>query len=472
MGALNSTLAIASASLQSSAIGIQVAGSNLSNIANPAYARERVNIGTDADASGKGIGAHIVSITGLRDIVLDASIIRENGNLAYLDASQRALQLGQMALGQQIDRQGSTAEAQSAAQGLGGAMALANGIAEFFNAAQSLSVSPSSSGDRQVFLLKAGQLAEQFTAVDQRIAQVQEDLGRDLALRTTDANALITAVAQASTALNAARFGSVAAAPALKDTAQARLEDLGKVMGFTTSYDAENHLTLQVGNVTLVDKDQAVGRLEAYTDAAGRLQVRAVAADGVTTGPLEARGELAGLIDTRDGGLQRLRDQVDGVAKAILTEVNAVHRAGFGLDGTTGLDLFTGTGSADIGVNAALLDDVRKLQVSGDGASGDNSVALRIAGLGNTPLPALGKLTPGQGYNQVVAQFGQDLSSTNRRRADQDSVSTALLRQRESVSGVSQDEEMASLITYQRAYQAAARVISVVDELMQSLINI
>ena len=472
MSSLNGTLAIASASLQSSALGIQVAGSNLSNVANPAYARERVNLGTVADSSGRSYGAHVLSVTGLRDVMMDASIVREGGNLAYLDATQRALQLGQMALGQEIDRQGSTPEAQAAAQGLDNSASLASGLTDFFNAAQSLSVSPASSVDRQLFLLKAGELASRFASVDQRIGQVQADLGRDLTFRTAAANGLITAVAESAAALNTARFNNVTSAPVLKDTAQSRLEELGKMIGFTATYDADNRLTVQVGNVTLVDKDHAVGRLESYTDAAGLVQVRAVASDGVTTAPLQPRGELAGIIDARDGGIQKLRDQVDGVAKAIITEVNALHRAGIGLDGGTGLDLFTGTGSATMGVNAALIADVRKLQVSGDGASGDNSVALAIAALGNTPIPALGRLTPGQSYNQSAAQFGQDLASTNRRRADQDSVSAALLRQRESVSGVSQDEEMASLITYQRAYQSAARVISVVDELMQSLISL
>jgi len=168
-------------------------------------------------------------------------------------------------------------------------------------------------------------------------------------------------------------------------------------------------------------------------------------------------GAIAGTLEARDGALTAMRSDLDRLASQLITQVNTIHRAGFGLAGTTGADLFTGTNAADIGVNPALLGDPSLLQLSGvSGAAGDNQVGLALAQLADAPQPDLNQQTFSQSYAHTVAAFGQALSSVNSALSDQEVVQRMLLRQRDAVSGVSLDEEMTDLVKYQQAYQASA----------------
>ena len=152
MSGLLGSLEIASSSLLAARAGIETAGVNISNVNNPSYARQRLLV---EPRSGSGVA--VLGTKSLRDSILDEQLIREASNKSYLENFQRTLQIGQSMLGQQIDRQSATPEADSAARSLGGQMAIASGLSEFYNALQSVSVSPTSVADRQVLLLKASQ---------------------------------------------------------------------------------------------------------------------------------------------------------------------------------------------------------------------------------------------------------------------------------------------------------------------------
>jgi len=132
-----------------------------------------------------------------------------------------------------------------------------------------------------------------------------------------------------------------------------------------------------------------------------------------------------------------------------------------------------GSSAADIRVNQDLLDNPNSLQVSGSAiARGDNRVAQALSQLGNRPIAALDGQTLGNAYNRIVGRLGEDLSSVNQQLADQKVVADLLKGQRDSVSGVSIDEEMADLTRFQRGYQASAKLINTIDELMDTTLSL
>jgi flagellar hook-associated protein 1 FlgK len=181
---------------------------------------------------------------------------------------------------------------------------------------------------------------------------------------------------------------------------------------------------------------------------------------------------MQGTIAARDGALQALRRDVNALASDLITKINAIHVTGYSLTGSTGQDLFSGTDASDIAVNSALAGNPALLQGSAvSGAVGDNQVALALAQLANAPQASLGNQTFSQRYSETVATFGQALSNVNSQLADQEIVQTMLWRQRDAVSGVSLDEEMTDMIKYQRAFEASARLISTVDELLETVIS-
>jgi len=471
MAGLLSTLDIASSALMVARQGVETSGVNLANVSNPNYARARVVIEPRKDPTGAGAGVQVVAINSLRDAIIDEQVVRENSTTTYLQNYQRVLQLGQVMLGQQIDRQGSTPEAEAAARDLGGQLAIANGLSEFANAIQSASLDPSSAADRQVLLMKADQLADKFNTIEQRLSNFQSDIDRDVESRVADANEKLSRVPKlAMEAASATLVGGNGGVP--KDLLQAKLEELAGFLVFQTSYDDQSRITVVANGITLINANEQVGKLVVEPDASGRSQVQLQKNDGTGSAALVGGGAIMGLVEARDQSVETLRGQIDTVAADLIEKFNAIHATGKNLDGQGGRDFFEGTGAKDIRVNQALVDDWRKVQLSATGANGDNGTALALATMMQAPQDSLGKLNFLGHYNQTVVQYGQDLSNINNRLADQELISHNLLQTRNSITGVSIDEEMSTLIQYQRAYQASAKLLSTVNELLMTLLQL
>jgi len=467
MGGLFNTLEIASSSLLASRAGIETAGVNISNVNNPGYARQRVIIEPRRDPTGAGAGVEVVGVKSLRDSILDEQLIRESSNKAYLENFQRTLQIGQVLLGQQIDRQSATPEADSAARNLGGQMAIASGFSEFYNALQTVSVSPTSIPDRQVLLLKAGQLTDKFNSVEARFTSLRSDLNTDLNNRIKQANQLIDLTSRAAmdnTSVSS-NGGGIA-----KDTLQMRLEELGAYSSIKTQFDEEDRITVSIDGVDVIKDNLVVGEIEGALDADGGVQVSVRNSDSDSTAKLTGQGSIQGLIEARDTVLQDLRQDINLMAAKLIEGINSVHKPGVSLDGSTGADFFTGTDASNIAVNAALIADLNKIQLSADTDEGDNTIAGNLLKWLESPQEGLGKVTVAQHYNEAVASYGQELANINNRLADQEVISHTLTQMRAGVSGVSLDEEMSSLIQYQRAYQASAKLISTINDLFQTIL--
>jgi flagellar hook-associated protein 1 FlgK len=467
MGGLLNTLEIASSSLLASRAGIETAGVNISNVNNPGYARQRVIIEPRRDPTGAGAGVEVVGVKSLRDSILDEQLVRESSNKAYLENFQRTLQIGQVLLGQQIDRQSATPEADSAARNLGGQMAIASGLSEFYNALQAVSVSPTSIPDRQVLMLKAGQLTDKFNSVEDRFTTLRSDLNMDLTARIKQANQLIDLTSRAAmdNAMLSSNGGGLA-----KDTLQMRLEELGAYSSIKNQFNDLNQITVSINDVVVIQDNQVVGKFEGAEDADGGLQVSVRNSDSDKTAQLNGQGSIQGLVDARDTVLQDLRQKINLMATTLIEGVNSVHKLGVSLDGSTNLDFFTGTDASTIAVNKDLTADTRKIQLSADTDEGDNTVAANLLKWLDASQEGLGKMTVTQHYNEAVATYGQELANTNNRLADQEVISHTLKQQRAGVSGVSLDEEMSSLIQFQRAYQASAKLISTINDLFQTIL--
>jgi flagellar hook-associated protein 1 len=184
-------------------------------------------------------------------------------------------------------------------------------------------------------------------------------------------------------------------------------------------------------------------------------------------------GSIQGSIGARDGEVKTLRDSLNTLAAGLITTVNSVHAAGYNLNGAAGNNFFTGTNAGDINVNGLLLNNPALVQASGNTtAVGDNTTMLALSQLANQPQAGLSNQTFSQSYGQTVATLGQALSSVNYQQADQQVVQNLLQKQRDSYSGVSLDEEMTNLIKYQKAFEASARLINTIDEMLNTVLSL
>jgi flagellar hook-associated protein 1 FlgK len=165
-------------------------------------------------------------------------------------------------------------------------------------------------------------------------------------------------------------------------------------------------------------------------------------------------------------------NRIDTLALGIINNVNAIHSGGYALDGTTtGLNFFSGSGASDMAVDSAIEADVDLIAAAAtaSGAPGDESNAIAMANLQNSVT--IGGATFDDCYNSIINDVGNDVFQATTYHDHQQSMVSSLESYREEVSGVSLDEEMVNLLKFQHAYQAAAKLVTTVDNLLQTVMD-
>lgn len=224
------------------------------------------------------------------------------------------------------------------------------------------------------------------------------------------------------------------------------------------------------------------------------LQIKSIGVANLDLRPVVTSGKLKGLLEVRDGILQNTIDDLNKLAYTLVAETNQIHRNGYGLDGATGRNFFKSLEYVDVNnpsknaIQNMAIEDYVKTNLNTIAASGgtienpsdllrtfngtgDGSNAIKIAQLKQSNLFNEGKSSFNDFYNEMVT----DVASTSKRYESEVSYSSSLMTQldakRAELSGVSLDEELANLIRFQHAYNAAAKVITTVDEMLDKIIN-
>jgi flagellar hook-associated protein 1 FlgK len=460
-------------SLQTQQVGVEVTGHNLANVNNPAYARQRVLIQTTDPVSTsfgpQGTGAQVVSIQQLRSDLIDAQLRGEQSVGGYWQALQTLLQNAQAGLGEFLDRNADNVGSAALAGGAGAAQGLADQITGLFNAFQSLATSPASDAARQALISQAQLLSTRFNQVAGHLTDLRASLNASLDSDVTSVNQLLSEIAGLNDQIATAELPQGERANDLRDLREAKLEELSKLVNFDTSNAPDGSVDISIGGSQVVAGNQLLDTLQTYDAGGGQMLIRTV----TSATPLTLTGgSIQGTIDGRDGTLLSLQNSLDALAGTLITQVNAVHSTGFSLTGSTGANFFSGTDAATISVNPILAGQPSLIQASGiSGETGNNTVALALAQLSQQLNGPLNNQTFSAAYGQIVGDFGNALKSANDQLASNAAVNSMLLQQRDSVSGVSIDEEMTNLMMYQRAYQASARIVTTADDMLDTVLN-
>jgi flagellar hook-associated protein 1 len=188
-------------------------------------------------------------------------------------------------------------------------------------------------------------------------------------------------------------------------------------------------------------------------------------------------GELGGTLQARDQAIPAVQAQVDNLAANLGSAFNAQSAAGFDLSGAPGGNFFVPFVQSSPGSNAGAaaqfavaITDPSQIAASSDGTAGNNGNALALAALQNKPLVD-GQTVTGY-YASMIGSIGSQAANALSQQQAEQSVVQQLQNQQASVSGVSLDQEAANLVQFQNAYDAAARVFSVVDQLTQTAISL
>jgi flagellar hook-associated protein 1 FlgK len=469
MPGLNGSLFSATQALAAHSKALEIAGKNLANINNPAYARQRViladrgSIRVDNQKLGMGVEAR--GVQQIRDRLLDRRVVREISMTSGLTASQDVLQAAQIALGQQLKSAGDSSSVSDISQS--SSSGVADALSDFFAAFDSLAASPQDTGQRQLLLQKAGILTERINTTDARLTQVQSDVDAQTADDVVSANDLLGEIAHLNELIGVAENGNPASALDLRDQRQAKLEKLSEYFNFDAQEIPGSNGQLEItvkdasgADVVLVDRNVVAGSIG--FDGVNFTGGAAASVLGFKFGSLQAR------VDARDGAVLAARDGLAALAGQLTSAVNAAYNP----TGLTG-DFFSGSPSGLIGLQAGLT--AASLKTTDTANAGANELALAVATVANTKFHTTsGDLidgTPSGFLSSIVSGLGQSLASASARLDDQQLSQQAVAAMRDAVSGVSQDEELTDLMQYQRSFQASARYLNVVDSLLELVVT-
>lgn len=348
---------------------------------------------------------------------------------------------------------------------------------EFFAAIQDLSNNPQGLTERSMVLSKARTLAQQFVTANAQLQQIRKDLNSDIGGTIGTVNSLAARIAGLNRRISQAELAGPQAND-LRDERGRLLNELAGQINISTFEDDLGQVTVMIaGGKPLVEADRAYAlRGVADPGNSGFVNIEFVPGGGTPTDITAsiAGGRLKSLLDLRDGIVPGTMNQLDQLASGIIAEFNAQHQLGFDLNGAAGGDFFVSTpvGASAAGTMAVAITDTDLIAAaSAAGAPGDNGNALLLAQLQNKSVAALGNASFQEFYSSFVGDIGAQSQSAQWNLSAQEAIMQQLSAQRETVSGVSLDEEMTNLIRFQRAFQAAAQLITVADEMMQTILT-
>jgi flagellar hook-associated protein 1 FlgK len=183
-------------------------------------------------------------------------------------------------------------------------------------------------------------------------------------------------------------------------------------------------------------------------------------------------GQLGGLLAARDQQIPSFQSQLDTLAAGLANAVNGVQTAGYDLSGNKGTNLFSPPPAAGTGAAASLavaITDPSLIAASADGTAGSNANAEAMYSLSSQAI-ILGQ-SPTDYYSSLVFNVGNAAANANAEQSASSLVLQQLNDLRSSISGVSLDQEAANLVQYQQAYSASAQVVSTINQMMQTVIN-
>ncbi|WP_029912304.1 flagellar hook-associated protein FlgK [Pelobacter seleniigenes] len=350
---------------------------------------------------------------------------------------------------------------------------------EFFDSWQELSDNPSATLERQQVMQKGAEVADSLQSMVSDLNAVSESINDDISGKVTSLNQQLNKVADLNVQILASESTGISA-NGLRDQRDMLLQDISETAGVTYYEEANGMVSIQLQNgQPLVTADQVSNVAAEWTN--GTLQVSVDG--GVSTSILDADdfgGELGGMLEMRDEYIPDLIEKLDILAYNIATSVNAVHTGGVDLDGNAGVDFFSfSAGGSDPWTGAAssiamALTDTAQVAAgttaAPDNQPGDNENTLNMVALQDQAV-INGNNTLNDYYAVIASDVGLTVSQNE---AMSDSIGDSLdqiQNMRDSVAGVSTDEEMLMLIQYQSGYEAAARYLTTVDEMLDTLMS-
>jgi flagellar hook-associated protein 1 FlgK len=433
--------------------GLDVTGQNIANANTEGYTRQRVVMesvsGTIqpamwAKTDGLGNGVAVTDVERIRSSFYENRGRTEHAQDSYLTNQASAYNSIEDVFAEPSDT------------------ALQAQMQDMWSSWSDVANNPDEPAARSALLEKSATVADTMRASHEALGNQWSTTRTQLDAYATEVNTTSATIAQLNDTIVRANATGLPVNE-LEDQRDLHIMHLAELAGATAAKRDNGAVDVYLGGSSLVS-----GTIARKIEVSGATRMEDQAADPMklrwtdTQTAVTAGGTMGSMSDTMTAIIPNLSVKLDAVAANLAAKVNAQHAAGFGTDGSTGLDFFTGTTAATIGVAITNPDQVAVSSAPGTLDAGNAELLADIS----TAVDG-----PDKDYQRMIADLGV-ASQTSGRRADiQSNVTMQVDAARESEAGVNLDEEMTNLLTFQRSYEAASRVMTTIDSMLDQLIN-
>lgn len=420
---------------------------NVSNVSTPGYARQVIGLEAEPFLPEQGLPGGVSSGERLsaRDEYLEQLVRRRQGEWGRFD--QTAASLSRL----------------EAVFDVSGEVGIPLALSRLFQSFSALSVAPNDAVARGNVIEAAGQVARSFRETAAGLGHAAADAARETAAAAGKVNRLAAQLREYSVRLG--QEWTASRDPALEAAVHTTLEELSGIVDVHALRQDDGTLMVLLGGQTpLVIGDR---QYEITADfSSGQARILNAAGDDVTE--QAGAGRLAGLLRLNNELLPAWTADLDRLASSLAGQVNQTLTGGQDVNGNPGAALFAY--DPDHPASSLAASDITPAQIAAAGTDGVNANALRLAALATTGRVDDTSYTVF--YAGIAARPGRELSGARENRDAQRLLLAQARTLREETTGVSLDEEAAKLIQFQRSYQAAARLVAVLDEMTETVIGL
>lgn len=505
---------------------LHTTGHNIANANTPGYTRQRVNfeqtqgfptpsVNSPMIPGQLGTGVQAGSVQRVREFFLDGQFRDEMSKFGYWSSKYQALEKMEDIMNEPSE------------------FGLANTIDRFWQSMQDLAAHPEDAGARAVVVQRGEAVADTFRYAHDALSAIRRDIGEEINEMENEVNSLLHQINSINQQIGETEpHGYVPndlyderdrLVDRLSELVSIKTENVKSTSGKANPV-AEGRMTVHLvdGNGNKINPPLLNGHEPNVINGINVTQTNGVV-DQIFVGELDENnhiaegipfngdtfpglGRLKGLIEAygyqvegADGNpivkgiYPEMLSDIDIMAFTFANEFNKIHETGWSLSEIhsgvhVGYTFFGDNEHGDLDIDnlqgfasrLTLSDAIKATPdniaaatgVNGEAFAGDGSVALRLANMKDTRFVINGKQANIQSfYRSVIGDMAVDTAEAGRRRGNAESLLTSIQMRKDSMSSVSLDEELTNMIQFQHAYNAAARNITLVDEMLDRIIN-
>tara|TARA_B100001094_G_C18190796_1_gene807061 strand:- start:3954 stop:5384 length:1431 start_codon:yes stop_codon:yes gene_type:complete len=474
MAGLFHTLNMGASSLFANRQGVDTTGHNIANAQTEGFSRQRVNLEQRFPQEIRGLllgnGVFVRNITRAHDKFLENQINDHNQTLGQSNTRHDEIKSIEEIFSPELSS------------------SISDEMVSFFNTLQDLSSFPEEITVRTAVKEYGQNLVNSFKRVDTRLREYQNDINFKLKAETEEINRILDDMARLNIQINTAEAGQFKKANDLRDQQDRLLRELSHKMEINYYRGDMGGLVVHGPNDRLlVDRNWSASMHVQHNSAEDLLyDVVVVDSKGKVASIVtekNSKGRLHGLVRVRDHDIEELLSQNNTLAHSFVKNFNAVHRQGYGINSfseNTGRDFFVEVSDDQIDhavrelrLSDYIMSSTDAISAAGrPNAPGDNINLNNLLRLKDDKLMANGNATFNDYYANMVSVFGLEVVREGNANEANKVIGADLKSRREAVAGVSLDEEAANLLRWQTAFTASSRVITTVDEMLETVLGL